>query len=537
MAYNCLGYEMGRSSDMALFVMADESSAKNQMNTRIIPMVEKSPALAKLRSSNPYDITQKGVALKHGFNLKIGWGTSLVSVASDPCRVVLIDEADKFDQPVIFEEAKARTTTYADTCKIIVLSVPRFEHGVLMQEFNSCDEIRDFHVPCPSCGVMEPMRFGDQTTPGGIKWPQDHTYKYIRRHESAWYECPHCLAKWDDYRRKEALKGGEWEARTPVHRPKAVGFHFPSWISPFISLSEIAARWIKAKEALSRGDHEPMRVFVNNIMAEPFIEKHSERKEDGILVLKDDRPRGLVPNDISCLMLFADTQQKGFYYEVVAFGWGQSLDTWQVREGYIETFEGLKQIASRDEYLDSDRQRHVIMAAFIDSGGGTGTTPKHSRTAEVYEFCRLNPLFHPLKGRRTMSKPYHPTKIDNYPGTSRPIPGGLTLYNINVTYFKNHLAEKLQINPTDPGAWRLHSEATEDYARQMCSEYQDDRGFWECPRGKANHYWDLGVYRLAAAEIVGIKFWKKEDEKEKETTEAQNGEERGKRIKTKGWRW
>lgn len=527
MAYNCLGYEMERSSDMALFVMADESSAKNQMNTRIIPMLEKSPQLARLKSSNPYDITQKGIALKHGFNLKIGWGTSLVSVASDPCRIVLIDEADKFDQPVIFEEAKARTTTYAETCKIIVLSVPRMENGVLMQEFNACDEVRDYHVPCPSCGVMEPMKLDN------IKCPEGQNYKQVRRHESAWYECPHCNAKWNDYKRQEALKSGEWVARTPVHRPKAVGFHFPSWISPFISLSEIAARWIKAKEALAKGDQEPMRVFVNNIAAEAYVNEKSERKEDAILALRDDRPRGLAPKDLSCLMLFADTQQKGLYYEVVAFGWGQSLETWQVREGYVETFEGLKQIAMSDEYLDIEGQRHVVEFAFIDSGGGTGTTPKHSRTVEVYDFCRLNPLFHPLKGRQTMTAPYKASKIDNYPGTNRPIPGGLTLYNINVTYFKNHLATKLQVNPEDPGAWHLNSEATEDYARQMCAEYQDDRGHWQCPRNKANHFWDLGVYRLAAAEIVGVRFWKREEDapapqdRGKDKKEAQKAKNKG----------
>ena len=135
-----------------------------------------------------------------------------------------------------------------------------------------------------------------------------------------------------------------------------------------------------------------------------------------------------------------------------------------------------------------------------------------------------------------MSKPYHPTKIDNYPGTSRPIPGGLTLYNINVTYFKNHLAEKLQINPTAPerGACTARRRRI---TPGRCAQNTRMTGGSGNARGQGKPL--LGTLASIGwrPEIVGIKFWKKEDEKEKETTEAQNGEERGKRIKTKGWRW
>jgi phage terminase large subunit GpA-like protein len=61
----------------------------------------------------------------------------------------------------------------------------------------------------------------------------------------------------------------------------------------------------------------------------------------------------------------------------------------------------------------------------------------------------------------------------------------------------------------DPGAWHLHSEVTEEYAAQMCAEYVDEKtGFWTCPEPKPNHYWDCAVYNLAAADILGIKFWK-----------------------------
>ena len=304
------------------------------------------------------------------------------------------------------------------------------------------------------------------------------------------------------------MRHGRWKAvrGADVSKPRSVGFHQPSWISPDVSLSEIAAAYLTAKT-----DRTKLIDFYNDYCAEPYIEKHSERKEDAILALRDDRPRGVVPRGIAALLCLVDTQQKGFYYTVRAFGWGPALDSWLVREGYVESFKGIEDVLYNSEYVDVDGAKHVIHAGFIDSGGGTGTVPQHSRTAEVYDFCRLNPIIRPLKGRQRMTTTVSPTQIDFYPRSKKPIPGGLTLYMVNVTYFKDQLATKLSIHPEDSGAWRLHSETSTEYARQMVVEYKDDVGRWLCPPGKANHYWDLGVYALAAAEILQIKYWKRSE--------------------------
>jgi phage terminase large subunit GpA-like protein len=36
----------------------------------------------------------------------------------------------------------------------------------------------------------------------------------------------------------------------------------------------------------------------------------------------------------------------------------------------------------------------------------------------------------------------------------------------------------------------------------MCAEVKDERGFWQCLPGRANHHFDLAVYRYAAADIL-----------------------------------
>jgi phage terminase large subunit GpA-like protein len=114
-----------------------------------------------------------------------------------------------------------------------------------------------------------------------------------------------------------------------------------------------------------------------------------------------------------------------------------------------------------------------------------------------------------------MDQTWNPTRLDFFPGPKGkkiPIPGGLILYIINVTIYKNELSGKLNIEPTDPGAIHLYADVGRDYAKQMCAEYQDEHGWWICPNGKPNHHWDIGVYGLALADILQLRIRRKQSE-------------------------
>ena len=69
---------------------------------------------------------------------------------------------------------------------------------------------------------------------------------------------------------------------------------------------------------------------------------------------------------------------------------------------------------------------------------------------------------------------------------------------LNVNTIKDSLSGRIKIAPTDPGAWHLHRETTLSWAAQMCVEFVNDKGLWECPSGKDNHAWDCSCYNLAA---------------------------------------
>lgn len=532
------------SADKALVVMADERTVKKLSKGRLRVMIDKSPTLSTLKSSNPDDTSIYSIELANGFAIDIGWASSEMSVSSESYRVVILDEISKYKTRGNIEDAKSRTTVYRDTCRIWMFSSPGVDtddpetRDPLMVEAENCDVMLDFYAICPDCGHEQVMLFEQFKWPGQttLEGNVDADPRAIRRNKSAYYECAHCHSRWNDYKRDcavlTAMKTG-WKPTDPEapERPQSVYFHFPSWLSPFVSLSDVVADWLEAQ-----GDEEKLRKWHNRHAAVSYRYGTRQRAEDHILRLIDPHlPQAVVPPDTSTVAVLADTQQNGFMYQILAFGYGPEITPTMIEHGFVETFDALNEIRDRD-YSDSEGKIYKPFAGFIDSGGGTNPhNPKHSRTSEVYEFCRINKFWRPLKGRRDQATPWTTTRLDYYPsrdGKKKPIPGGLTLYTINVTLYKNQLATKLEINPGDPGAIRLHAGLAADgphsgkqYAAQLCAEYRDDRGYWECPRGKPNHFWDCWVYGFAAADILGIRRKRKpvETPDNKQTTIKRTG--------------
>jgi phage terminase large subunit GpA-like protein len=225
---------------------------------------------------------------------------------------------------------------------------------------------------------------------------------------------------------------------------------------------------------------------------------------------------GMVPSGgiVQALTAGVDTQDDGFWYEIRAWGWGMDLESWQIRDGFVTTFDALRSILFEECYVDIEDVEYYMRLVIQDAMG--------HRTDQVYDFVRMYPgriqAFQGVDTRR-MTQPYTWSNIEFYPGTKKPIPGGIKLLRADVNYYKNVLAGKLLINPEDPGAWHLHGETTEEWARHMCAEYENEKGIWECPEGKANHGWDCSVMNLVAADVCRFKFQKPLKEEIKRTRE------------------
>ncbi len=511
----CIGYAADRRPGNFLVVYPDEVTARENNKDRIQAMFTDSPRLRSYMTGYADDASALRLNLVH-MKVYMAWANSAARLANKPLPYVHLDEEDKYPVTAGKREsspqdlAKKRTRTFRHMRKIWRTSSPSIEEGPIWKALTEeADIVFDYYVRCPYCGGTQKMVFEQIKWTEGVRDP-----KKIEAEKSAWYECEKCHAKWDDPARNQAVRSGEWRDREHGRalfpalrsiRPLRIGFHIPAWLSPFVGLYECAAAFLRGLK-----DKNKLKDFLNGFAAEPWKHVEAVRTEEKILKLRDERPRGVVPGggQVACLLAGVDTQDNGFWYEIRAFGWGLEYDSWGIREGFVTSFEALEQVLWEDQYKDADGLVYPVKLTCQDAMG--------HRTADVYRFCQANRgRILPTKGRDVMSQPYRYTNIEYYPGTKKPIKGGLLLVNFDTNYFKNQLSSILDVEKGDPGCWYYHSELTDEWARQMTVEGLNEKGLWENPKGRPNHAWDCSVLLLLAHTILGVQFWPKPDLAEK----------------------
>lgn len=492
---NMMLYAIHQDPAPALVVYPTLELAKYASRKRIRPVIDACPELKAKRPENDDDFTTMEM-LFPGMVLTLSGANSPASLASRPCRYVFLDEVNKFPvnsgkeaDPISL--AMERQKTFWNK-KTVIVSTPTTEAGQITIAMQMCDVVYDYHVPCPHCGTFQTLQWKQ------IKWDRNldknDPFYATNVKNSTFYECESCHNTVTDLHRPAMIQGGEWLPREkPPAHIRSKGFHLPSFYSPWLTWGDMSEIFIK-----SRPYPEQFQNVVNSWWAEPWIPYTQDRKESAIMELKDGRPRGLVPsNGVLGITAGIDTQDNGFYYVVRA--WGEFDESWLITEGFIDDYDALLSIVM-GRFKSLNGLEYIVNLAFQDAMG--------HRTAEVYEKLRRIPQVKPTKGEQRMAMPYSVSKLETFPGTNKPIIGGLSLYRINSTHFKDKLHSKLDVSPADPGAFHLHSEVSDDYARQMVSEFRNDKGIWECINNRSNHYWDCETLAMAAADVLGIRHWK-----------------------------
>jgi phage terminase large subunit GpA-like protein len=518
------------SSDNALVVMADEKSIKKLSKKRLQTMIDKSASLSAIKSSNPDDTSIYSITLAHGFTIDLGWASSEMSVSSESYRVLLLDEISKYKTRGNIEDGKARTTVFADTKKVFMWSSPGIDtddpenRDPLMVEAEACDIMMDYHAICPDCGTEQVMTFEQ------FRWPGQTTLsgeieadpKAIRRTRSVWYECTHCQSRWNDWKRDKAvltaMKNGWKPTEDGIEFPQSIYFHFPSWLSPYVSLSDVVADWLEAQ-----GDEEKLRKWNNRHAGVSHIRKVAGKREPEMLLkFKSELPRNLVPPDTAMVALLVDTQQASFYYEVWALGYAPQVSLHMMRHGIVETFADIEGMLA-GTWLDHAEREYRISGGLIDSGGTRRGWQKHSRTVEVYEWCSRNRVIMPIKGGHGRAGEMISFKmITTLPGTNKAIPGGLNRANIRVDLFKDELENRMHKEPDDPGALSFHDAIDEPFARHFTAEHKDKSGDWIHDRKQRNDYWDCAGYALAFREMIKLRIPLKPGTEQPKDTKTKN---------------
>lgn len=507
---NCLHWAVDVSPGDVFYLMPTESTAQKAVQDKLMPLLRRSRRLKRLLSDRADDMSLTRIRLKNGVTIRPAWANSAASLASFPAKYAFADETDKFPEMVGKEAGpvellRKRNRLYNGRYKRFFASTPA--QGVIYQGMMNCQQVWEMRQRCPHCGQLfrpegKCLSLPDGTSAENLDWATPISYA-----------CTECGGLIDEAARQELLQEPTWVCikGESLSRPATVGWHHRAWDCRDVPLYEIAAAWLRAQH----GGVAEKIAWANGYEVENYEIEHTDLREDFILRLRDDSlPRGLVPADTSCIIITADTQQVGFHYAVWAFGWGEDLPMALIEHGYLVSFGQLADLASRPR-LDAAGRECWCDSGWIDSGGGTDPLrPQHSRTSEVYRFCRANPFWRPIKGARKIDGAWGWTakNIEFYPSRSgrvERIPGGLLLYRLDVTLWKNEAARKLMIEPEDPGTLRLYADVTSEYGSQLCAEYRDERGWWICPSGKANHQWDCLVYAMFAANFRHVRDWQR----------------------------
>lgn len=491
-----LGYAVDQDPGPILLVQSSMEAARSFSKNRMQPLLEDCPALVRHKTEDRHDFASAEMRLDNCSIYLQGAGNP-AQLASRPIRYLLADEIDKWPDESKREAdslslAMERVKTFRNH-KIILASTPTLASGPIWQAFLHGDQ-RRFFVPCPHCGTYFVLKW-DQ-----VKWPDSDDAQTVM--DGTFLECPHCSGQITERHKHAMLAAGEWIAENSAAPEDRRSYHLSELYSPWTTWGSLAAKFIRATKAAKSGDTGALHNFVNSSLAEPWEERQrSAKDENDIRSLEIDLETGLVPADTVALTAGIDTQDNGFWLTIWA--WGPDLTGHLVREGFAATLDVVDSWLWHASYADEDGTIHPVRLALIDSQG--------HRTAEVYEWCRLNPYTMPIRGEQRISGTPHKISIlDKLPGRdgkAYPIPGGLQLLRIDTNFYKTLLAGKLGLGPGNTGGMTLHADVSTDFTRHMSAEYQDEKGIWRQPGHKRCDLWDCSVYALAAAEFLGVRYW------------------------------
>jgi phage terminase large subunit GpA-like protein len=520
-AFNCMNYSIEHDGLSIMYVMPNEKVTKRISRKRIIPMFKASPAMRELLSPRFDATTTLAVSFLNGADLMMAWATSAAELSSESVPIIILDERDKFEEFTGKEAdpkelAEIRSTTFPYTSKLLEISTPNLENGIAADIEAEADVLYRYAPKCPVCDSYQIMEFDQIIFNNEIKDPRE-----ILRHKTAQYQCKICGMFWNDHVRNQAVADAihnpdslfGWIPDKIVENPIAVAFHLPSWNSPFVSLSRVAAAFLRGKN-----DRSKHMAFINNHKVEPWIETvEKPKKEEEILKAKCDLAPQTVPESALALTLCADVQKSGFWF--TTWAWARDvfgLTGWLIHYGALARWAEVEKLLYETEYpiADGSGAMRIWRAAF-DTGGGKKYEDM-SMTEETYWWIIAN------YGRGV--------QLWGTKGSSRPIPG---IIKKGEALLKTpsgkklpdwfHLAlidtEKIKdmfhygLNQAIEGggnALYLHRETDEIYAKQILAEEKRmDRkrkvAKWENIQQRPNHLLDAscGAYALALPQWIG----------------------------------
>ena len=488
-----------------LFVAATENAARDFARDRVAPMIDGSGILhSRLRKGQDDKVTSKNVG---GVPLNFAWAGSPQELASKPNGVVLVDDRDRMLSDVGNEGdpvgiVSARLDTYVRS-KLGVGSTPTIDGASPIMQLFKGGTRQIFCWSCIHCGQWFRPRSAL------LIYPSDGDEHDV--YTKARVVCPECGAELTE-RDKDALNSGgryyghtltdvgEWEAATVPHKSRTASFMVNGLCSPWKAFGKLA---VDLWKAYAGGEQSTLQTVFNTGFGETFKVRGTAPEWDQVYSRRIPIEVGIVSEWVQLVTMGCDVQKDGVYF--VIGGWGFNKRSHLIKHGFIYGDTAYDSVwVTWAQVLNQQYDgRQLVDVTFIDSGFNPKRDQFKRPDHKIYEVCRrtLHRAF-PTKGRdRTEDAPLLARSIDITIG-GRTIRGGVTLFLINTDYFKTAIHTWINA-PEDVNQWTLHSDADDDYCRQVVAKElvvkPSGHRVWICPNHRPNHYLDREVLAFAAA--------------------------------------
>jgi len=509
----------------AMWVFADEETAKKFCTTRILPAFRSCHSIAPL--IDEAKLGQKEIILKNGFSLIMTWASSIPATASVSIRYLIMDEICKpayymtQKEGNVIKRITQRTNRFPNR-KIVMLSSVTIEGDNMALEMAKTDAAYDFNVPCPYCGEEQPMAFSAQKptndqldrgdhpafeSTGRIVFPEDGTNE--ERSDLAKYECRSCLSQWSTVQKNRAVPLGKWKARPNAkEKIRSVGIFF----SRLISLSEGGRFDVLAREFLdSKNDPENLQSLINNAFGEHWKPYKIKSELEELKKAMCELPALEVPEAADCIVVSVDMQQTGFWYVVRAWS-SKFKDSWMIECGQIADWDDVDELFFEKTWKQSGGKELGCWRGALDIGGSKELGKEVSRTEEAESWWIQNrhrarrKIFLCKGSSRSLPTMVNIGKIlETTPSGKKIAHGGLQIIELNTGALKDLFFHAInQASDKSSGAAYLNSKTPDTYFRHITAEAKDEHGNY-IRIGKDNHWLDCEMMQqgMVSRELYG----------------------------------
>lgn len=421
-AENIICYYMDESPADILFMSATQTMLERWATRRLEPAIDSFGFRHKLifTSGEGGDVRQSKSRRTgdkmlskdyYGGRFDMATHNSPAGMSATDKRVLIRDEPDRARSPMLtsgegkfMDVSAARTNAWGALRNIFDISTPTtVENSEIYRAYKDGDQ-RQFLVPCPHCGVFQPLEMGHDKSNHGLE-----AIREGGQIVGAVYICDHCHDGIHEADKFQMINAGYWQPTTTSINRYWRSRHCPAFLSMMKSWEEICFDYEKAKS-------EPggMRSFRNLIEGLPYKETGMRVSKSALLTLRGDYHWKTIPEGVLFTTVGLDVQKGSTKdknnpprLEFEILGHGHSYRTWSifykkiigpVEDAYSGAWEELYQFIAEGGLRFERRSGTEVSPKriFLDSGWAS-----HA----VYRFAERIKGAYAVKGQGNDYKP------------------------------------------------------------------------------------------------------------------------------------